>query len=45
MLGRIFRLFIFLALLALIGLVGYSYSGLLQPQTREITRPVELDVD
>lgn len=45
MLGRIIKLLFFLALLGLIGLVGYAYSGLMQAQTREITRPVELDVD
>jgi len=45
MLGRIIKLLFFLALLGLIGLVGYAHSGLMQPQTREITRPVQLDVD
>ena len=45
MFGRIIRLIFFLALLGLIGLVGYAYSGLMQPDAREITRPVQLDVD
>ncbi len=45
MIGRIIKLLIFLAVLGLIGLIGYAYSGLMHPQTREITRPVELDVD
>lgn len=45
MIGRIIKLFLFLALLGVIGLLGYAYSGLMQPQTRDITRPVDLDVD
>ncbi len=45
MIRRIIKLLVFLALLGLIGLVGYGYSGLMQPQSREITRPVDLDVD
>lgn len=45
MIGRIIKLLFVLALLGLIGLLGYAYSGLMQPQTREITRPVELDVN
>lgn len=45
MIGRIIKLLFFLACLGLIGLLGYAYSGLMQPQTREITQPVDLDVD
>lgn len=45
MFGRIIKLIFFLAVLGLIGLVGYAYSGLMQPDTREITRPVQLNVD
>jgi len=45
MIGRIIKLLFVLALFGLIGLIGYAYSGLMQPDTREITRPVELDVD
>lgn len=45
MIRRIIKLLVFLALLGLIGLVGYGYSGLMQPQSREITRPIDLDVD
>ena len=43
--GRIIRLLILLAALGVLGLIGYSYSGYLQPETREITQPVQLDVD
>ncbi len=45
MIGRLFKILIVLVVLGGIGLVGYSYSGLMQPDTREITRPVVLDVD
>lgn len=45
MFGRIIRLVFILALLGVIGLVGYAYSGLMQPQTRDIIRPVDLNVD
>lgn len=45
MIRRIIKLLFFFALLGLIGLVGYGYSGLMQPQTREITRPVDLNVE
>lgn len=42
---RIIRFLILLAILAVLGLLGYSYSGYLQPDTRTITEPVELDLD
>ena len=45
MIGRLFKLVFFLAILGAIGLLGYAYSGLMKPQTREITRPVDLNVD
>ncbi len=43
--GRILIILICLALLAGIGLVGYAYSGFLQPDPRSVTVPVALDVD
>lgn len=41
--GRLFRLLILLVVLAIAALIGYAYSGFLEPQTREITQPVTLD--
>ncbi|WJY21043.1 MULTISPECIES: hypothetical protein [Rhodobacterales] len=43
--GRLIKLLAVLIVLAVIGLVGYSYSGLMVPETREITVPVVLDAD
>lgn len=45
MIGRLFKLMLVLAVLAGIALVAYAYSGMMQPPTREITRPVDLNVD
>ncbi|WP_286193429.1 MULTISPECIES: hypothetical protein [Paracoccaceae] len=43
--GRLIKLLAVLVLLAVLALVGYSYSGLIIPETREITLPVVLDAD
>ena len=43
MLGRLFRLLLILVVLAVLGLIGFAYSGLMTPETREITEPVDLD--
>lgn len=43
--GRIIILLFFLVLLGGLGLVGYAYSGFLQPDVRSVTEPVVLDVD
>ncbi|MEM1274646.1 MAG: hypothetical protein AAGF88_12570 [Pseudomonadota bacterium] len=43
MIGRLFRLLLLLIVLAVVGLIGYSYSGLMTPDTREISAPVTLD--
>jgi hypothetical protein len=45
MLRRLFKLLFVLAVLAGLFLVAYAYSGLMQPQTREMILPVELDGD
>lgn len=45
MIGRFIRLIFFLAVIGFLGLLGYAYSGLLQPQSRDIIRPVDLNVD
>jgi hypothetical protein len=45
MLRRLFKLLFILAVLAGLFLVAYAYSGLMQPQTREMILPVELDGD
>ena len=43
MIGRLFRLLILLAVLAAVGLIGYSYSGFMTPETRDISEPASLD--
>lgn len=43
--GRILIILIFLVILGFIGLLGYAYSGLLQPDVQTVTQPVVLDVD
>ncbi|GAA5081334.1 hypothetical protein N0B44_27985 [Roseibacterium beibuensis] len=43
--GRLIRLILILILLGVIALVGYAYSGYLQPEQRSVTQPVDLDVD
>lgn len=43
--GRIIIILILLVILGFIGLVGYSYSGFLQPDVRTVTQPVDLDVN
>ncbi|UWQ97631.1 hypothetical protein K3728_10340 [Rhodobacteraceae bacterium M385] len=43
--GRIIILILVLLLLSAIALVGYAYSGLMQPDVQTVTQPVELDVD
>lgn len=45
MMGRIFIILICLVFLAGIGLVGYAYSGFVQPDLQSVTVPVTLDVD
>lgn len=42
---RILGLVLGIILLGFVGLIGYSYSGYLVPDQREVTRPVALDVD
>lgn len=41
--GRVFRFLILLVVLAVIGLIGYSYSGLMTPEPSTVTAPVALD--
>lgn len=43
--GRIFRLFFVLIGLGILALIGYAYSGYMQPSTHQVTQPVTLDVD
>lgn len=43
--GRIIRFLLILIVLAGLGLVAFSYSGYLQPETRTVTLPVDLDAD
>ena len=41
--GRIIKLLFLLAVLGFIGLAGYAYFGLPEPEAREISVPVILD--
>jgi len=43
--GRILKYLIIAILLGVLGLLGYSYSGLMTPNTQPVTQPVTLDVD
>ena len=43
--GRVLRLLAILILLGVIGLLGYSYSGFMVPEMRQVTEPVVLDVE
>lgn len=43
--GRIILLVLFLLLLGVVALVGYAYSGFLQPDVQTVTQPIVLDVD
>lgn len=45
MFGRLIRLLLILAVLAGAALIGYAYSGWMQPETRTITQPVDLGGD
>lgn len=43
--GRIILLVLFLLLISVVALVGYAYSGFMQPDVQTVTQPVDLDVD
>lgn len=43
--GRIIVLVLVLLILSAVALVGYAYSGFLQPDVQTVTQPVDLDVD
>ena len=43
--GRIIVLVLILLVLGAVALVGYAYSGFLQPDVQTVTQPVDLDVD
>lgn len=43
--GRALRFLLILIVLAGIGLVGYSYSGLMTPERQTVTVPVDLGRD
>ncbi|MEN0079537.1 MAG: hypothetical protein AAF753_10535 [Pseudomonadota bacterium] len=43
MMGRLFRLLLLLVVLAGLALIGYAYSGFMQPETQQITEPVDLN--
>jgi hypothetical protein len=43
--GRLIRYLLILIVLAAIGLVGWSYSGFLQPDREVVTQPVDLGGD
>lgn len=43
--GRILILLIFIVVIGFLGLLGYAYSGFMQPDVQNVTQPVTLDVD
>lgn len=43
--GRIIKLLLLLAVLGFVGLAGYAYFGLPDPEPREISVPVTLDAN
>ncbi|WP_224815056.1 hypothetical protein [Hasllibacter sp. MH4015] len=43
--GRIIILLFGLVFIGFLALVGYAYSGLMQPEVRSVTQPVTLDAD
>lgn len=43
--GRIILLVLFLLIVGALALVGYAYSGFMQPDVRTVTQPVDLNVD
>jgi len=45
MLGRVFKVLLFLLVLGIIGLSGYAYLGDLSPERSETRVPVILNVD
>ena len=45
MIGRIFKVLLFLLVLGFIGLTGYAYLGDLSPEQSEMREPVTLNVD
>lgn len=44
MMGRIFKVLLFLIVLGVIGLVSFAYLGDLSPDQVEMSEPVSLDV-
>lgn len=45
MIGRVFKVLLFLLVLGFIGLTGYAYLGDLSPEQSEMREPVTLNVD
>lgn len=45
MIGRIFKVLLFLLVLGFIGLTGFAYLGDLSPDQTEQRKPVTVDVD
>lgn len=43
--GRLIVILLILIVLGALGLVGYSYSGLMQPEVERVTEPVDLGRD
>jgi hypothetical protein len=42
---RALALLVFLGLLSALGLLGYSYTGLMAPERERVTEPVEIGGD
>lgn len=43
--GRVIGFLFILIVLGGLGLIGYSYSGLMTPEQRTVTEPVDLGVE
>jgi hypothetical protein len=42
--GRLIKGVIYLALMAFIGLVAYAYLGNIEPETKDVRQPVQLEI-
>lgn len=43
--GRIILLVLAILIIGAVALVGYAYSGFMQPEVQTVTQPVDLNVD
>ena len=45
MMGKLFKLVLFLLVMGFVGLIGFAYLGDLSPQQSDTREPVTIDVD